>query len=323
MKIAPALAAGCACVLKPAEETPLTALRLGRILLEAGVPAGVVNVVTGFGEPVGAALAAHSDVDLVSFTGSTEVGRLIVQAAAGNLKKLSMELGGKSPVIILDDADLSQAIPAAARAIFSLAGQVCTAGSRLFVAERHFDQVVEGVAQIGKSIAIGHSQDPRAEIGPLISAKQLQRVCGYIESGLAEGAEIVTGGSRVDSSGYFIQPTVMVKTGASMRMVREEIFGPVVAVRSFEDNAELNDLATLANDTSYGLNASIWTRDVAKAHFLARMLRSGRVGLNVHSRGDLTMPSGGYKQSGWGRESGPEGLDPYLETKSVFAALPS
>jgi phenylacetaldehyde dehydrogenase len=317
-KLAPALAAGCSCVLKPAEETPLTALWLGHILLEAGVPAGVVNVVPGIGEQAGAALAAHPDVDTVSFTGSTEVGRLIVHAAAGNMKKLSLELGGKSPVIVFPDADMAVTIPAVAEAVFWNTGQVCAAGSRLFVHASVYDAVVAGVAQEARRLRVGPASDPTADLGPLISHKQLERVDGYVQAGQSEGARVVSGGSRVGDRGYFFEPTVLVDVNQSMTVMREEIFGPVLGVMPFED---VDDAVRLANDTSYGLASSVRTRDGALAHTVARRLRAGRVGLNVHRAGGAVMPAGGYRQSGWGRESGPEALDNYLETKSVVATL--
>ncbi|BEL03737.1 aldehyde dehydrogenase family protein [Actinoplanes sichuanensis] len=317
-KLAPALAAGCSCVLKPAEETPLTSLWLGQILLEAGVPAGVVNVVTGVGEQTGAALAEHPDVDLISFTGSTEVGRLIVHAATGNMKKLTLELGGKSPVIVFGDADLNEAIPGAASAVFWNSGQVCAAGTRLFVHESVYEQVVEGVAQAGRAMRLGPGTDPDADLGPLISQKQLDRVAGYVGQGVRDGARVVSGGSRVGEQGFFFEPTVLAEVDQSMTVMREEIFGPVLGVMPFSDTEQA---VALANDSSYGLASSVWTRDGALAHSVARRLRAGRVGINVHRAGGAHMPAGGYRQSGWGRESGPEALENYLETKSVVSQL--
>jgi len=316
-KVAPALTAGCSCILKPAEQTPLTALWLGQLCVEAGVPAGVINVITGYGHEAGAALTAHDGVDKVAFTGSTEVGREIIHAAAGNIKKVTLELGGKSPVVILDDADLSAAIPAAAMAIFNNAGQNCTAGSRLFVHSKHYDQVVEGVGEVARGIKVGYGTEPGVQMGPLISAEQRDRVLGYIASGVSEGAELLSGGQHRDR-GYFVEPTVLTKATASMRAVKEEIFGPVVAAMPYED---IDEIAARANDTVYGLAASVWTKDVQKAHRVARALKAGRVGINVHGLYDVRMPTGGYKQSGWGRELGPEGLENFMETKSVFTAL--
>ncbi len=314
-KLAPALAAGCACILKPAEETPLTALRLGELALEAGVPPGIVNIVTGYGHQAGAALAAHDGVNKVAFTGSTEVGKLIVTAAAGNLKKLSLELGGKSPTIILPDADIKAAKAAAAGSIFFNAGQVCAAGSRLFVHRSLFDEVVDSVVQRANTIRVGAGDESGVEMGPLISQKHLERVDGYVRGGVGQGAELAAGGSRVDRKGYFFAPTVMIGTQADMRVVQEEIFGPVLVTDSFDD---LEEVASKANDSIYGLSASIWTRNLAAAHTLARRLQAGSIRINAGGGLDPNLPFGGYKQSGWGREFGEDGLELYLQTKSVL-----
>ena len=313
-KLAPALAAGCSCVLKPAEETPLTALRLVELVLEAGVPPGVVNLVTGYGHVAGAALAAHDGVDKIAFTGSTEVGKLIVLAAAGNLKKLSLELGGKSPTIILPDADKSAAKMAAAGSIFFNAGQVCAAGSRLFVHKSIFDEVVESVAQRAKAIRVGSGDEPETEMGPLISKKHLERVDGYVQGGIKQGAEVLAGGGRIDRDGYFFNPTVLVGADPNMEVVQEEIFGPVLVCDSFE---VLDEVAAKANSSIYGLSASIWTRDLKAAHTLARKLQAGSILINAGGGLDPNLPFGGYKQSGWGREFGEDGLELYLQTKSV------
>jgi phenylacetaldehyde dehydrogenase len=319
-KLAPALAAGCTVVLKAAEQTPLTALRLGELFLEAGFPPGVVNILTGFGETAGAAIAAHPDVDKVAFTGSTEVGKLIVQAAAGNLKKVSLELGGKSPAIILPDADLDLAIAGAANAIFFNHGQCCCAGSRLYAHKSVYDRVVSGVADIAGKIKVGPGLDPLTEMGPLVSDEQFERVTGFIEDGRRSGAHVAVGGSRVGNLGYFVAPTVLEKTTPDMKVIREEIFGPVVCATPFDDD-DLDAIAKRANDTIYGLAASVWTANGGKAHKLASRIRSGTVWINCHNVFDASLPFGGYKQSGWGREMGAEVFHNYTEVKAVTAAL--
>ena len=317
-KLGPALATGNCVVLKPAEQTPLTALRLAGLMAEAGLPEGVINVVSGFGETAGAALASHHDVDKVAFTGSTEVGKLIVAAAgASNLKKVSLELGGKSPNVVFDDADPG-AIEGAASAIFFNHGQCCVAGSRLYVQRDRFDEVVDGVAEIAKSIKLGPGLEPGTQMGPLVSDEQLQRVTGYLESGRADGATAVTGGGRFGDRGYFVEPTVITNTTPDMKIVREEIFGPVVVASPFSD---LDEIAAQANDTDYGLGAGIWTKDISKAHALAKKIRAGTVWINCYNVFDASLPFGGYKQSGWGREMGHEVLEAYTEVKAVTTQL--
>jgi phenylacetaldehyde dehydrogenase len=316
-KLGPALACGCTVVLKPAEQTPLSALRLGELLQEAGLPGGVVNIVTGFGD-AGAALAAHHDVDKVAFTGSTEVGRLIVQAAAGNLKKVSLELGGKSPNVVYADADLDAAIPGAANGIFFNHGQCCNAGSRLYIQKPIFDDVVSGVSEIAKSIKVAPGTQPDSQMGPLISDEQFEKVLGYLQSGKHQGAEAVVGGERFGHRGYFVQPTILTDTNPDMKVVREEIFGPVVCAIPFDSTDEI---VPVANDTNYGLAAGVFTRDISKAHRTAKRLRAGTVWINTYHVFDAAMPFGGYKESGWGREMGSQVLNNYLETKSVVTAL--
>src|SRR5579863_9491878 len=317
-KLGPALAAGCTVVLKPAEQTPLSALRLGELLQEAGFPDGVVNIVPGYGETAGAALASHPDVDKVAFTGSTEVGKLIIHAAAGNLKKVSLELGGKSPNVILEDADLESAIPGAASAIFFNHGQCCCAGSRLYIEKPIFDRVVEGVAEHAKKINVGSGLDPETNMGPLVSEEQLSRVCGYLEAGFSEGATALSGGRRKGDKGYFVEPTVLVNTREDMRVVREEIFGPVVTAMPFDSPEEI---LPRANDSEYGLAAAVWTRDIGKAHRTAEQLRAGTVWINCYNIFDAALPFGGYKQSGWGREMGHDALNLYTQTKAVCTKI--
>ena len=317
-KLGPALAAGNTVVLKPAEQTPLTALRLGELIVEAGFPNGVVNIVPGFGETAGAALSAHHGVDKIAFTGSTEVGKMIVKAAAGNLKKVTLELGGKSPNVVFADSDVDAAIAGAASAVFFNQGQVCCAGTRLFVEKKIYDKVISGVADAAKKIKVGHGLDPNTHMGPLVSQDQFDRVTMFLDSGRKEGAEFVTGGGRVGDKGYFVEPTVLSKTHDKMKVVQEEIFGPVVTAMPFTD---VEEIAAQANNSVYGLAAGIWTRDTSKAHRLAKLIRAGTVWINCYNVFDASLPFGGYKQSGWGREMGKEALELYTETKAVCMQL--
>jgi len=317
-KIAPALACGNTVVLKPAEQTPLSAIRLGELLLEAGVPAGVVNVVTGFGETAGAAIAAHPGIDKVAFTGSTDTGKLILEASLGNLKRVTLELGGKSPNVIFPDADLEVAAGAAANGFCRLSGQVCAAGTRVFVHESIADEFVEKLAGAAAGFTPGDPFHPETKIGPLVSADQLARVSGYLEAGHGEGARARTGGAPIEGTGYFVEPTVFDGVDNGMKIAQEEIFGPVGSVIRFADEAEA---IKLANETIYGLAAAVWTKDVTRAHRMSRALAAGTVWVNTVGPQDPITPFGGYKQSGVGREHGAEAIEMYTETKTVFMQL--
>ncbi len=317
-KLAPALAAGNTAVLKPAEQTPLTALYLADLIAEAGFPTGVVNIVTGQGETAGAPLAGHFGVDKVSFTGSTEVGKLILDAARGNLKKVTLELGGKAPNIIFADADLSTAIEGAANAIFFNQGQVCCAGSRLYIEAPIYDEVVAGLSAIAGAIKVGDGREADTVMGPLVSAEQLARVSGFVTGGISAGATASAGGSTIGGDGFFFQPTVLTDTRPDMDVVREEIFGPVVVADKFDT---VDEIVAKSNDSIYGLSAGMWTRDVSRAHKVAKRLQAGTVWINCFNVLDSSLPFGGYKQSGWGREFGSEALYAYTQTKSVVTML--
>jgi len=319
-KIAPALAFGNTVVLKPAEQTPLTALRLAELCLEAGVPEGVVNVVTGFGEEAGAPLAAHDDVDKITFTGSTEIGRKILEASAGNLKRTTLELGGKSPNIVFADANLKRASKGSMLGVFLNSGQVCTAGTRILVEKSIHDEFVESLVGATQSMKLGPALDDATGMGPVVSNEQLERVTGYIDIGRSEGAEVVAGGER-DSSlgdGYFVQPTVFTGVRNDMRIAQEEIFGPVAAVIEVED---VDEAVSVANDTRYGLASAVWTSDLSKAHRVARGIKAGTVWVNTSGLYDPGVSFGGYKQSGFGRELGMHSVEGYSQTKSVWVNL--
>jgi len=314
-KIGPALATGCCIVLKPAEDTPLSALRLAVLALEAGLPPGALNVITGDGPTAGAALAGHRGIDKVAFTGSTAVGKRIGQAALENMTRISLELGGKSPVIVLDDVDPAVAASGAANAIFFNSGQVCVAGSRLYVQRKAYDAVLDGVTAIAAKMRIGSGMEKGTQLGPLVSERQLQRVSGYVQAGLDEGATLVAGGARHGTRGWFHQPTILTGVGASARVAQEEIFGPVLVATPFDD---VDDIAALANDTAYGLSASIWSNDLKRVNRLIPRIKAGTVWVNCHGLLDNALPFGGYKQSGIGREMGRAMIDLYTETKSVL-----
>jgi acyl-CoA reductase-like NAD-dependent aldehyde dehydrogenase len=321
-KLAPALACGNTCVLKPAEQTPLTSVWLGRLLLEAGLPPGVVNILTGFGETAGAGITEHPGVAGVAFTGSTAVGREIVRASAGNLKRTALELGGKSPNVVFADADLDAAVAGAAHAIFYNMGQDCAAGSRLFVQDQVYDEIVSGLSAKASALRLGFGLEEGVDQGPLVSAEQLDRVTGYLRAGREEGAVAVVGGGRPDdpalSNGYYVQPTVFRDATNSMTIAREEIFGPVVTVIPFRD---ADDAVLQSNATNYGLGAGVWTNDIKKAHRAAAALKAGSVWINCYNVYDAASPFGGYKESGFGREMGRHNLDLYTQVKSVWVDL--
>jgi aldehyde dehydrogenase (NAD+) len=318
-KIGPAIATGCTVVLKPAEEAPLTPLRLAELVMQAGIPPGVVNVVPGYGETAGAALAEHPDVDKVAFTGSCGTGQSIVRASAGNLKRVSLELGGKSPDIVFADADLAQAVPGAAMAVFANSGQICSAGTRLFVEQRIYDDFVAEVAAFGRTLRVGNGLEDATQIGPLVSAQQLDRVTSYLAAGRQEGATPIAGGERLTGpgydGGYFVPPTVFAGVRDEMSIAREEIFGPVISAIPFTD---IEEVVRRGNTTTFGLGSGVWTRDVSKAHKLARAIKAGSVWVNCYQAMDPAVPFGGYKMSGYGRESGLQHLEEYLNVKAVW-----
>jgi acyl-CoA reductase-like NAD-dependent aldehyde dehydrogenase len=317
-KIAPALACGNVSIIKPAEQTPLTALRLGELLLEAGLPEGVVNIITGFGQTAGASIAEHPDIDKVAFTGSTEVGKLILKASAGNLKRVSLELGGKSPNIVFADANMEQCVPTSLFGFTMLSGQVCCAGTRVFVQRDFHDEFVDKLTKQAAQAKAGDPLDPKTMIGPLVSKEQFERVKGYLDIGKKEGAEPKLGGDVRGGKGYFVDPTIFTNVKNDMRIAREEIFGPVASVIPFKDE---NDAVLQGNDTTYGLAAAVWTNDVSRAHKVARALKAGTVWVNCYNNIDPISPFGGYKQSGIGRELGKHSIELYTQIKSVYVKL--
>ena len=317
-KCAPALAAGCTVVLKPSEKGALTPIRFGELCLEAGIPPGVVNVVTGHGA-AGAALVDHPDVDKITFTGSCGTGQQIIRASAGTVKRVTMELGGKSPNIVFADADLDLAVPAAGMAIFNNSGQVCSAGSRIFVERAIHDAFVARLVEFGKGLKIGHTLDPETQIGPIVSRGQFDRVCSYLDLGPSEGVQVALGGAALTGSGFadgfFVPPTVFAAARDDMRVVREEIFGPVACVLPFDS---LDEVIARANDTEFGLAAAVWTKDITRAHQAVKRIKAGTVWVNHYGAMDPAVPFGGYKMSGYGREGGDEHIEAYLQTKGVW-----
>ncbi|NMO03218.1 aldehyde dehydrogenase family protein [Gordonia sp. TBRC 11910] len=317
-KIAPILAAGNTMILKPAEQTPLTALRLGELAIEAGLPAGVLNILTGFGPGAGSAIAEHPQIDKITFTGSVQTGRTILRASTGNLKRVTLELGGKSPNIVFPDADMEGALANSLAGFATISGQVCVAGTRLFVQRDIKDEFVENLSAYAAGIKVGDPLDPETTMGPLASREQYERVTGYLDLGKSEGAVAASGGNAIDGKGYFVQPTIFDGVDNSMRIAQEEIFGPVVSVIPFTDEY---DAVLQGNDTTYGLAAAVWTRDVSRAHQVARQIKAGTVWINTFLELDPTMPFGGYKESGLGREFGANWYQHYTEEKSVFLKL--
>jgi phenylacetaldehyde dehydrogenase len=316
-KLAPALAAGCTVVLKPAENTPLSTLRLGELMIEAGFPAGTVNIVPGFGTVAGAAIAEHPGIDKVAFTGSTAVGKRIVVAAGGNLKRVTLELGGKNPTIVLPDADLAKAIPSIVQGAFTNCGQVCTAASRALVHRSVLKEVTDGLIAGAQALRVGPGMENSTDMGPVVSEAQMNAILGHIRAAEAEGAVIATGGMRLGDEGYFLAPTVITDTTPEMKINREEVFGPVISVVPFDD---IEEAIAIANATEYGLTAQVWTRDITSAHRFSNALDSGSIWINGKSM-DIALPFGGFKQSGWGMEKGAEGIDIYTRTKTVVHAF--